>query len=226
MQTRIRVNPYGTVAGVAYTVGMLTSYATAQGQGANLAPAHVAQGVTGANRGKATQMGKQNRNQAPATTQATQTATMEVQPTQDQVHQAIATVAAQAGLQPTQDAIGALAATLAANPTSTTPAVAPLPTVVSVAGQHVTAARNVVARAATLGNLPAALVAVQLQANPAKPCKVRVPYTVQCWQAMQAVLTANGGTATGAMLAQASTGDMVRYAVARKWLVPVQPVQG
>ena len=182
---------------------MLTSYATAHTQGASLARVHVAHGVTGANRGKATQMGKQNRTQAPATEQATQPATQEV--------------------QATQSPLQAMAATLAANPTSTTPAVVPLPTVVSVAGQHVTAARNVVARAATLGNLPAALAAVQLQANPAKPCKVRVPYTVQCWQAMQAVLTANGGQATGAMLAQASTGDMVRYAVARKWLVPVQP---
>ena len=185
---------------------MATTYTAAHGQGTSLAPAHVAQGATGTNRGKATQMGKQNRQPAPATQQATQPATQEV--------------------QPTQDPLQAMAATLAANPTSTTPAVQPLPTVVSVAGQHVTAARNVVARVATLGNLPAALAAVQLQANPSKPCKVRVPYTVQCWQAMQAVLAANNGTATGAMLAQASTGDMVRYAVARKWLVPVQPAQG
>lgn len=179
--------------------------ATAHTQGASLARVHVARGAAGATRLQGYPMGKQSKQAAPATVQANQPATQEV--------------------QPTQDALASMAATLAANPTSTTPAVAPLPTVVSVAGQHVAAARNVVARAATLGNLPAALAQVQLQANAAKPCKVRVPYTVQCWQAMLAVLAANNGTATGAMLAQASTGDMVRYAVARKWLVPVQQAQ-
>jgi hypothetical protein len=92
---------------------------------------------------------------------------------------------------------------------------------VVVAGQQVSAAKNVLARAASLGNIPTELAAKRLALGPVL-CGVRVPYTVQCWLAVQAALAAAGGTATGAALAGASTGDFVRYAVKNRWLAPVQ----
>lgn len=106
-------------------------------------------------------------------------------------------------------------------PATVTPAVQPLPTVVSLCGQHVAAAPNVVRRAATLGNVPAAMASVVLVAG--KPCKVRVPYTMQ---AMQAILghIAQHGPATAATLASVANGDMVRYAVRSGWLVPAPQV--
>jgi len=127
--------------------------------------------------------------------------------------------------KPATSAAAAPAAAPAASPmpttatlpqASTTAETAPLPTTVSVAGAHVPAARNVVARAAALANVPAALANVALVAG--KPCRVRVPYTLQCWEACKAALAK--GPQTGAALASVSTGDFVRYAVSNKWLVP------
>ena len=105
-----------------------------------------------------------------------------------------------------------------ATPTATVQAaVAPLPTVVSLCGQHVAAAANVVKRASTLANVPAAIAGVVLVAG--KPCKVRVPYTQA---AMAAILghISQHGPATASQLASVANGDMVRYALRSGWLVP------
>lgn len=135
------------------------------------------------------------------------------------------------GAKPAQAPRGALAqaaATLAAPQAPAAPvavAGAPaapvLPVAVVVAGQQVAAAKNVLARAATLGNVPSALAAVRLVVGPV-PCRVRVPYTQQCWSAVQAALATAGGAATGQTLAQASTGDFVKYAVKNRWLAVAQ----
>lgn len=129
-----------------------------------------------------------------------------------------ATTAAQAP-SAMQQAAAALAAP--AQP-STPPAVAGapatpvLPVAVVVGGQQVAAARNVLARSATLGNVPSALAGVRLTTGPVV-CRVRVPYTQQCWAQVQAHL-AQHGPATGATLAGVSTGDFVKYAVKNRWL--------
>lgn len=118
----------------------------------------------------------------------------------------VATATAPAAEQPLTAHAKMLAAAAAVNNT------------VAVGGVALTAANNVAARHATLGNLPAALASVSYTVG--RPCKVRVPYTQQCWAQVAAVLEANGGTATGAELAAASTGDFVAYAVRKGgWLV-------
>lgn len=82
----------------------------------------------------------------------------------------------------------------------------------------VVAARNVMARAASLQGLPTAASALTLRAG--KPCRVRVPYTQAAWAACEKALREAGGTAPAPALAAASTGDFVTYAVRRGWLVP------
>ena len=79
----------------------------------------------------------------------------------------------------------------------------------------IVAANNVAARAASLAKVPAQVAAVSYTLG--RPCKVRVPYTLACYQAVAGVLAA--GPATGQALAAASTGDFVRYAVKNGWLV-------
>lgn len=99
--------------------------------------------------------------------------------------------------------------------------VAPVATQVKVAGVQVSAARNVVKRAATLGTLGSGVQAQVLRAG--KPCKVRVPYTVECWaRVSQALASAAGNQAPASALAAVSTGDFVNYAVRSGWLVPVK----
>ena len=86
----------------------------------------------------------------------------------------------------------------------------------SMAG--VVAARNVVARTASLGNVPAAMAAHSYILG--RACKVRVPYTLACFNACSAMLAK--GPQTAASLALASTGDFVRYAVKNGWLVAAE----
>lgn len=121
------------------------------------------------------------------------------------------------------DAMEQAAATLAQAPAATepptvagAPATPVLPVAVVVAGVQVSAAKNVLARAATLGNVPSALAAVRLVLGPV-PCRVRVPYTQQCWSAIAAHI-AQHGAATGQTLAGISTGDFLKYAVKNRWL--------
>jgi len=83
----------------------------------------------------------------------------------------------------------------------------------------IVAARNVQARAATLGNLAAGKAALTVRLG--APCRVRVPYTLACWERVEAELAAHGGTCPTAALAAVSTGDFVGYALRRKWLAPV-----
>ena len=91
-----------------------------------------------------------------------------------------------------------------------------LPVDVKVAGQQVVAARNVLVRAANLGNVPAALANATLVAG--RPCKVRVPYTQAGVLAMLAHI-AQHGPSTGATLAGVANGDLLTYSVRRGWLV-------
>lgn len=79
----------------------------------------------------------------------------------------------------------------------------------------IAAANNVAARAASLHKVPVLLAAVSYTLG--KPCKVRVPYTLACYQAVAAALAE--GPATGEVLSKASTGDFVKYAVKNGWLV-------
>lgn len=112
-----------------------------------------------------------------------------------------------------------VAATTPAQPTTPVAApAAPLPPV-TVGGQVVATAANVQRRVATLGNV-GNMGTITLTAG--RPCRVRVPYTIACYDQCMAALTAAGGTATGAALAQASTGDFVKYATKNGWLVAVK----
>ena len=109
------------------------------------------------------------------------------------------------------------AAEAPAAPAAEAPAAPVLPVDVKVAGETVVAARNVLARAANLGNVPSALAALTLREG--RPCKVRVPYTVAGVTAMLNHIAAHGPT-TGAELAGIANGDLLTYAVRRGWLVP------
>lgn len=83
---------------------------------------------------------------------------------------------------------------------------------------NMAAAQNVLARAASLrSDLPADLAGAVFVAG--KPCKVRVPYTLACWERVAATLASGGGSATAGSLAAVSTTDFVRYAFRRGWLV-------
>ena len=114
-------------------------------------------------------------------------------------------------------------APVAEAPVAEAPALAPvaeapaLPVDVKVAGETVVAARNVLARAASLDKVPTALAALTLREG--RPCKVRVPYTVAGVTAMLNHIAAHGPT-TGAELAGIANGDLLTYAVRRGWLVP------
>jgi hypothetical protein len=91
-----------------------------------------------------------------------------------------------------------------------------LPVDVKVAGMQVVAARNVLVRAANLGNVPAALASATLVAG--RPCKVRVPYTQAGVLAMLEHI-AQHGPSTGAVLASVANGDLLTYSVRRGWLI-------
>jgi hypothetical protein len=91
-----------------------------------------------------------------------------------------------------------------------------VPTELQVAGTTVSAARNVLVRAANLGNVPAALANATLVAG--RPCKVRVPYTQAGVLAMLDHI-AKYGPSTGATLAGVANGDLLTYSVRRGWLV-------
>jgi len=91
-----------------------------------------------------------------------------------------------------------------------------LPVDVKVAGMQVVAARNVLVRAANLGNVPAALASATLVAG--RPCKVRVPYTQAGVLAMLDHI-AQHGPSTGAVLASVANGDLLTYSVRRGWLI-------
>jgi hypothetical protein len=97
------------------------------------------------------------------------------------------------------------------------PAAPVLPVDVKVAGETVTAARNVLARAANLDKVPTALGSMTLREG--RPCKVRVPYTVAGVTAMLNHIAIHGPS-TGAELAGIANGDLLTYAVRRGWLVP------
>lgn len=90
---------------------------------------------------------------------------------------------------------------------------------VKALGEPVIAAPNVRARAASLTNLAAGKAELTLKAG--VPCKVRVPYTVACWERVQAELAKGKGQAPATKLAAVSTGDFVQYALRRKWLTAV-----
>jgi len=84
--------------------------------------------------------------------------------------------------------------------------------------ENANAAANVLARAATLCKpLPSEKATKALRLG--KPCRVRVPYTIACYERIVALLAANGGTAPAEKLAAVATTDFVVYAVRRGWLV-------
>jgi hypothetical protein len=105
---------------------------------------------------------------------------------------------------------------VAETPVAETPVAPVLPVDVKVAGMQVVAARNVLVRAANLGNVPAALANATLVAG--RPCKVRVPYTQAGVLAMLDHI-AKHGPSTGAALAGVANGDLLTYSVRRGWLV-------
>ena len=75
-------------------------------------------------------------------------------------------------------------------------------------------------QAGTMATLPAARRGVVVKAG--VPCKVRVPINVAQWQACEAVLAASPtGKVPVELLAAATSGDFVGYAIARKWLAVV-----
>ena len=128
-----------------------------------------------------------------------------------------------------QTKLAAQAAAPATAPATAPAAAAPaltvtLPTGVAVpavlcGGASVQAAPNVVKRTAKLGKVPPALASVRLVAG--RPCKVRVPYTLQGVTAMLAHIATNGPS-TGTALAAVANGDLLGYAVRSGWLVPVK----
>ena len=94
---------------------------------------------------------------------------------------------------------------------------------VTVAGvTGVTASRCVVAMASRKGGLnsvPAVVAGTSYKLAKVPRCKPG--YTLTSLTGIQACLAANGGTATGAQLAAASTGNFVQYALKpqNSWLV-------
>jgi hypothetical protein len=93
---------------------------------------------------------------------------------------------------------------------------------VLLGGVPVKVAPSIAKRAASLANLPAKYAGVVYGPNPAKPSpRASGANSVHCWALVKAHLAAHGGQATGQDLANASTGDFVRFAVRSAWLAPV-----